>query len=52
MSEDFKRRLGMLEKQMRDPNSAIHIDGLLVSIEPLRNLAFAHFKFTIANYFK
>ncbi len=30
MSEDFKRRLASLEKQMRDPNSAIHIDGLLV----------------------
>ena len=32
MSDDFKRRLGMLQKQMKDPNSAIHIDGLLVSV--------------------
>ena len=36
MSDDFKRRLASLEKQMRDPNSAIHIDGLLVS-ESLHN---------------
>ncbi len=40
MSEEFRRRLACLEKQMRDPNSAVHLDGLLVKINTVNSYVY------------